>query len=143
MKNKDFKKVIYKAEYAGLSDTDEEESYSSITTIGNQSVISVFNDDGEEELIDLNKFYRQKSVKKTKEHKEKFFKDLAAGKFNLFRKQKDKSPIKESDDQEDVQNAEEEAGKSNEKSKMVPRLPFYRDHHLRTVLDIQEQISDW
>ena len=59
-------------DFDNLIDNDEinSQSFSSL-----DSVISVVNDEGEEELIDLYDFYRTKSSRKKKDQKCDFFED--------------------------------------------------------------------
>ena len=113
-----------------IGHTDEsEDTYSSIYSSRRGSIISVLNDEGEEEVIDLDKFYRQKSIKRKKESV-----------YAKFKEQKEASPSSATDDPITVDPAE--SSRHLNPKLNFRRLPFYRDHHLRTALDIQEKAQD-
>ena len=59
-------------DFDNLINTEEEDDVKSYSSL--DSVISVINEDGEEELIDLYQFYRAKSTRKKSIPKYKFIK---------------------------------------------------------------------
>ena len=128
-------------DFDDIGDNEESENtYSSIDSIGKQSIISVINDEGEEELIDLYQFYREKSIKRNKEAKYTKLQDLATENSKLFEKQKETPPSPSTEDISTV-NAVGVSRKAKIKCD-VRELPFYKDHHLQTALDIQERSND-
>ena len=104
-----------------------------------ESVISVINDDGEEELIDLYQFYSEKSTRKKKPQNDETPQDLDT-KHHLFRKRKEVSPPPTSEQPATVTDIEKSDNKNTKGESTY--LPYYRDHHMQTVLEIQARIRE-
>ena len=124
-------------DFDNLIDNDEinAQSYSSL-----DSVISVVNDDGEEELIDLYDFYRQPSTRKKKDQPCDDFEDIPIS--NQFRKRRDISTEVKSEPEPQTESEDKESNDNSRKSDTVYNTPFYRDHHILRALEIQEKAEE-
>ena len=117
---------------------NEETNAQSFSSLG--SVISVVNDNGEEELIDLYDFYRQKSTRKKKDQPCDDFEDKPIS--NQFRKRREVSTEVKSESEPQIESEDKESNDNNRKSDTVYNTPFYRDHHILRALEIQEKAQE-
>ena len=118
---------------------DDDEIYkNSLSSI--ESVISVINDEGEEELIDLYQFYAEKTTRKKKTHNDGTNKDLGT-KHILFQKRKEVSPPTDSQQSATVTDIETSDNKASG-GEFTDLPSYYRDRHLRTALEIQTKIRE-
>ena len=98
------------------------------------SVISVINDDGEEELVDLYQFYAEKSTRKKKTQDDETLKYLNKN-HELFQKRKEVSPPPKPKQPAAATDIKESDNKNTNGE--FTYLPYYRDHHMQTALEIQ------
>ena len=127
-------------DFDNLIDNDEinSQSFSSL-----DSVISVINDEGEEELIDLYDFYRTKSSRKKKDQKCDSFEDKTIS--NQFRKRSivsDAFSESRSELESKIEGEDKESNDNHMKTDTVYNTPFYRDHHILRALEIQQKAQE-
>ena len=124
-------------DFDNLIDNDEinAQSYSSL-----DSVISVVNDEGEEELIDLYDFYREKSIRKKKPQRVDSFEDKPIS--NQLRNRKDVTVESKSESDPKLENEDNESNDNSIKTESIYNTPFYRDHHVLRALEIQEKARE-
>ena len=125
-------------DFSNLID-NEETNVNSFTSL--DSIISVINEDGEEEQIDLYSFYREKSTKKKKTSA--FDEDGPPPLFNrnnIFRNRKEVLPPVEVTPATDQTNDLEKTIVEDKKGIASPAHCF-RDHHILRALEIQERVS--
>ena len=124
-------------DFDNLIDNDEinAQSYSSL-----DSVISVVNDEGEEELIDLYDFYREKSIRKKNPQRVDSFEDKPIS--NQLRNRKDVTVESKSESDPKLENEDNESNDNSIKTESIYNTPFYRDHHVLRALEIQEKARE-
>ena len=125
-------------DFSNLID-NEETNTNSFTSL--ESIISVINEDGEEEQIDLYSFYREKSTKKKKTSA--YDDDAPPQLFNrdnIFRNRKEVLPPVEVTSATDHSNDLEKTIVEDKKGIVSPAHCF-RDHHILRALEIQERVS--
>ena len=124
-------------DFDNLIDNDEinAQSYSSL-----DSVISVVNDEGEEELIDLYDFYRESSTRKKKTQRCDSFEDKPIS--NQLRNRKDVTTESKSESDPKIENEDNESNDNSIKTESIYNTPFYRDHHVLRALEIQEKARE-
>ena len=125
-------------DFSNLID-NEETNTNSFTSL--ESIISVINEDGEEEEIDLYSFYREKSTKKKKTSE--YDDDAPPQLFNrnnIFRNRKEVLPPVEVTSATDHSNDLEKTIVEDKKGIVSPAHCF-RDHHILRALEIQERVS--
>ena len=124
-------------DFDNLIDNDEinAQSYSSL-----DSVISVVNDEGEEELIDLYDFYREKSIRKKNPQRVDSFEDKPIS--NQLRNRKDVTSEAKSEPDLKPENEDNESNDNSIKTESIYNTPFYRDHHVLRALEIQEKARE-
>ena len=125
-------------DFDNLIDNEEmnKQSFSSL-----DSVISVINDDGEEEIIDLHQFYREKSVRKKKIESYDSPADFEEKSIsNLFRKRKETFSPTQSESVPETEDIEESTEKSTSGNAVY--APYYKDHHILRALEIQAKVQE-
>ena len=125
-------------DFDNLIDNEEmnKQSFSSL-----DSVISVVNDEGEEEIIDLYQFYREKTIRKKKipnfESPPDFDENPIS---NQFRKRKESSSPTHSESVPETGDIEESTEKSTSGNAVY--APYYKDHHILRALEIQAKTQE-
>jgi hypothetical protein len=125
-------------DFDNLIDNEEmnKQSYSSL-----DSVISVVNDDGEEEIIDLYQFYLEKTIRKKKIESDEFPPDCGEEFVSTsFRKRKESSTTNQSESVPETEDIEESTEKST--SGNAAYAPYYKDHHILRALEIQAKAQE-
>ena len=124
-------------DFDNLINTEEEDDVKSYSSL--DSVISVINEDGEEELIDLYQFYRAKSTRKKSIQKYNTQLDIEEKDIQI-RKRKESLPQVKSSPSLDGKDVEESGEKDTDGEINCTR--GYRDHHILTALDIQAKARE-
>ena len=125
-------------DFDNLIDNEEmnKQSFSSL-----DSVISVINDEGEEEVIDLYQFYCEKTKTKKKSKNYESPSDFEEGPtVTSFRKRKESSSPSISESlpkTEDIEEPNEKSTRGN-----TVDAPYYRDHHILRALEIQAKVEE-
>ena len=125
-------------DFDNLIDSEEnnQHSYSSL-----DSVISVINDEGEEEIIDLYEFYREKSTRRKKSDVSETQPDFDETPISTaFRKRKESHSSVKSDSTPKLQDIEE----STETPTYGDLInnSYFRDHHILRALEIQAKAQE-
>ena len=125
-------------DFDNLIDSEEnnQHSYSSL-----DSVISVINDDGKEEIIDLYQFYREKSTRRKKSDLHETQPDFDEKPISTsFRKRKESQASVKSDSIPKLQDIEEATDKPTYSD--LINNSYFRDHHILRALEIQAKAQE-